>query len=238
MRAILRALPVVCAIVLVVAALARAILHLRDLNGIQHIAGIWMALAQYGNAGVLYPSLEADGVYAGTRYMPLCFGLIAALVRIVGDYVLAAKLMALLSMTALLGGVFVAVRRITGRAVDAVVLTALVLASAEGRAALESPHADALAAAFAVWGLLGVDQSQRQKAKVFLFSFFLFPFAFCLVRRRADDQIQRRGRAGGRRGVSAAARPPLRRGPARALVRAECRGAGAARTRQRWPLSG
>jgi hypothetical protein len=154
MRAILRALPVVCAIVLGIAALARAVLHLRDLHGIQHIAGIWMALAQYGNAGVLYPPLEADGVYAGTRYMPLCFGLIAGLVRIVGDYVLAAKLMALVSMAALLGGVFVAVRRVTGRATDAVILTALVLASAEGRAALESPHADALAAAFAVWGLL------------------------------------------------------------------------------------
>lgn len=176
MRAILRVLSLVCATLLLVAALARAVVHLRDLSGIQHIAGIWMALAQYAGAGIWYPPLECDGVYAGTRYMPLCFGLIAVVVKLVGDYVLAAKLMALASMTALLFGVFVAVRRITGRTLDALILTALVLASPEGRTALLSPHADALAASLAVFGLLTI-QRERVCAKHSLVSALLFAAA-------------------------------------------------------------
>ncbi len=157
---LIRVLSLLCAVVLLVSAAVRAVVHLRDLSGIQHIAGIWMALAQYGNAGVLYPPLEADGFYAGTRYMPLCFGLIAGLVRIVGDYVVAAKLMALASMVLLLAGVFVAVRRLTGRALDALLLTGLVLASPEARTALLSPHADALAAALTLAGLLLIDRGR------------------------------------------------------------------------------
>jgi hypothetical protein len=157
---LVRVLSLLCAVVLLGTAAVRAIVHLRDLTGIQHIAGIWMALAQYGNAGVLYPPLEADGVYAGTRYMPLCFALIAGLVKLAGDYVTAAKLLALASMTGLLAGVFVAVRRITGRALDALLLTALVLASPEGLTALLSPHADALAAALAVAGLLVLERGK------------------------------------------------------------------------------
>ena len=176
MRAILRVLSLACAILLLVAALARAVVHLRDLSGIQHIAGIWMALAQYAGAGVWYPPLECEGVYAGTRYMPLCFGLIAVLVKLVGDYVLAAKLMALGSMTALLLGVFVAVRRITGRTLDALILTALVLASPEGQAALLSPHADALAAALAVFGLLTIER-ERVRAGHLILSVLLFAAA-------------------------------------------------------------
>lgn len=176
MRVILRVLSLVCAIVLIVAALARAVAHLRDLSGIQHIAGIWMALAQYAGAGIWYPPLECDGVYAGTRYMPLCFGLIAVLVKLVGDYVLAAKLMALASMTALLCGVFISVRRITGRTLDALMLTALVLASPEGRAALLSPHADALAAALALFGLLTIER-ERVRAGHLILSVLLFAAA-------------------------------------------------------------
>jgi hypothetical protein len=180
MRAILRVLSLACALLLLVVALARAVVHLRDLSGIQHIAGIWMTLAQYAGAGIWYPPLECDGVYAGTRYMPLCFGLIAILVKLVGDYVLAAKLMALASMTALLLGIFVAVRRISGRTLDALILTALVLASPQGLAALLSPHADALAAALTVWGLFAVSQCRRQNAECRMKNRGLYS-AFCIL---------------------------------------------------------
>jgi hypothetical protein len=158
-------LSLVCALVLLGSAAVRALIHLRDLTGIQHIAGVWMALAQYSEAGILYPPLEAEGVYAGTRYMPLCFAVIARLAPLVGDYVVAAKLMALATMVMLLAGVFVAVRRITGRTRDALILTGLVLALPEALAALLSPHADALAAALAVAGLLVISQCRMQNAE-------------------------------------------------------------------------
>jgi hypothetical protein len=134
--------------------LVGALLHLRDLSGIQHLAGIWMALAAYLDQGVFYPPLEADGFYAGTRYMPLLFGLIAALARLTGSYLVAAKLAALFSTLLLLGGVFAAARRFTGRPLDAFAFAALLLAFPEGSSALLSPHADALPVALAVWGLL------------------------------------------------------------------------------------
>jgi hypothetical protein len=147
-----------CAIAILVLAGMRAITHLNDLTGIHHIAGIWMALAKYCNDGVLYPPLESEGVYAGTRYVPVCFGLIAGLVKITGDYVTAAKGMALGSMVLLLGGVFFAVRRATGRWLDALALTGLVMVSPEALTALLSPHADALAAALTVVGLLLIER--------------------------------------------------------------------------------
>jgi hypothetical protein len=146
-----------CAAVLFASSAAQAFLHLRDvsdLGHLQHITGVWMALAQYGNAGVLYPPLQADGWYAGTRYMPLCVGVIAVLEPLTADYLLAAKLMSLGSMAVLLTGVFIAVRRTTGRTLDAVVFTGLLLALPEATLALLIPHADALAAAFALAGLL------------------------------------------------------------------------------------
>jgi hypothetical protein len=148
--------------------LARALLHLRDLSGIHHLAGVWMALASYYNQGIFYPPLEADGFYAGTRYMPLLFVLIAGLSRVVGDYLVAAKLAALLSTTLLLSGVFVAVRRATGRLADAFAMTALVLAFPEGTSALLSPHADALPVGLALWGLLLIDREKVRPWQVIL----------------------------------------------------------------------
>jgi hypothetical protein len=159
---VLLVLSSLAALLILLAALPRALLHLNDLTGIQHIAGIWMSLAWYSNAGVLYPPLEADGVYAGTRYMPVCFWLLAGLVKITGDYLVAAKLMALGSMVVLLAGVFLAVRRITGRFLPAVILTGLVLAAPEGMTALLSPHADALAVALTLLGLLLVERTSEE----------------------------------------------------------------------------
>src|SRR5207248_1605062 len=51
-------------------------------------------------------------------------------------------------------GTFLAARRLTGRNLDALALAGLVLAFPEGLGALLAPHADALAAALAVLGLL------------------------------------------------------------------------------------
>src|SRR6516162_1618811 len=121
-----RVLLVTVAACLLAGAAAQALWYLNDLSGVGHIAGIWMTLARALDGGTLYPPLEADGCYAGTRYMPVLFGLITGLARLTGDYLVSAKLAALLSFGLLLAGVFVASRRITGRTTAALVLTALV----------------------------------------------------------------------------------------------------------------
>jgi hypothetical protein len=144
--------------ILLACCLTLAVMHLRDLSNIRHLHGVWMALAAYLDQGVFYPPLEDDGFYAGTRYMPLVFVLVSGLNQIVGDYLLAAKLSALLSMAVVLTGVFTAVRPLTGRYSDAVALSALVVAFIGGLSALLAPHADALPVGLALWGLLLIDR--------------------------------------------------------------------------------
>ena len=151
---ILRVLGTVFAVAVSADALAQALLHLRDLSQVNHITGVWLTLAQALRDGVLYPPLEQDGHYAGTRYMPLVFALVALLAKITGDFLLAAKLTSLLSMTGLLAVVFVAVRRACGNALDAFILTSVILVFPEGRRVLLWPHVDALAVALSVGGLL------------------------------------------------------------------------------------
>ena len=81
-------------LVAILTAVALALFHLCDLSRIQHIAGVWMGLAGALNDGVLYPPLDDAGFYGGTRYMPPVFALIAALARLTGDILVAAKLTA------------------------------------------------------------------------------------------------------------------------------------------------
>jgi hypothetical protein len=157
---ILRVLGTVFAVAVCADALAQALPHLRDLSQVNHITGVWLTLAQALRDGVLYPPLEQDGHYAGTRYMPLFFALIALLAKIGGDFLLAAKLTSLLSMAGLLAVVFVAVRRACGNAVDAFILTSVVLVFPEGRRVLLWPHVDALAVALSVGGLTVVSRER------------------------------------------------------------------------------
>ena len=63
-------LTVLLALATLASGLVLAGLHLGDLYAVQHVSGIWMALARSLNEGVFYPPLESGGCYAGTRYSP------------------------------------------------------------------------------------------------------------------------------------------------------------------------
>src|SRR5512132_3924697 len=65
--------------------------HVDDAYEVDHVAGGWMALAEYLTHGTLYPSFF-DGVhYGGTRYMPLQIALHGGLARITGEYLVSGK---------------------------------------------------------------------------------------------------------------------------------------------------
>ncbi len=164
------------ALVLAVGA-ARGILLLNDLSGMNHVGGIWMTLAQYLNDGVFYPPLQDDGYYAGTRYMPLLFGAIAVVGRVTGNYLLAAKGVTFLATAALAALTGVAAWHSTRRRLDALALAGLVLAFPEGLRALLSPHADSLAVALSVAGLLAVAGTPARRARAVLAA-ALFALAF------------------------------------------------------------
>ena len=134
-------------------ALLLGLVHLNDLYAVHHVSGIWMALARSLNSGMFYPPLQDAGFYGGTRYTPLFFSLIAGLAWVTPNYLVAAKLAALLSMVVLVSGVAAAIRQMTGRWQE-VPLAALLLAIPQGLGAIVLPHADALAAGLGVWGLV------------------------------------------------------------------------------------
>jgi hypothetical protein len=54
-------------------------------------SGVWAGLAQYANGGTLYPALEAEGTYGGTRYMPIPIVMHAAASRLSGEYFVSGK---------------------------------------------------------------------------------------------------------------------------------------------------
>jgi hypothetical protein len=136
-------------------ALLLALLHLDDLYAAHQGPGIWMALARALNAGTLYPPLQEDGYYGGTRYTPLFFTLTAGLAWTTPDYLVAAKLAALLSVAVLVSAIAAAIRQMTGRW-NEVPLVALVLAFPQGLNAALMPHSDALAAGLTIWGLVAL----------------------------------------------------------------------------------
>jgi hypothetical protein len=152
--------------VLLLSASLLAVVHLDDLYAAQQGPGIWIALARSTNDGLLYPPLQDDGSYAGTRYTPLFFLLAAALARITPDYLMAAKVASLLSVALLASAVFMTARRLTGRWLDALGLTGLLLALPQGLNAVLMPHADALSAALSVWGLAAVASSEGRPGRL------------------------------------------------------------------------
>jgi hypothetical protein len=175
LRPMLSRLTLALAIIILASGVLLVAIHLDDLYAVHHVPGIWMALAQSLNQGVFYPPLESAGRYAGTRYSPLFFISIAGLSWLTPGYLAAAKLAAVFSVGLLLAGLFTAIRRIGGKTIDAMTLACLLLAFPQGLAALLLPHADALAAGLAVWGLLALP-SQTRKGRLGLAA-FLFTLA-------------------------------------------------------------
>ena len=82
------------AVVVLTSLVAVIIGHLTDRYHLNFATGVYAALAARLNAGVLYPALYDGANYGGTRYMPLFFGLHAALARCTGEYILSGKLIA------------------------------------------------------------------------------------------------------------------------------------------------
>jgi hypothetical protein len=80
--------------------------HISDLARIDHVAGTWLALADWVHHGKFYPAFYDGEFYAGTRYLGLPIMAIAALGGITGDLLSAGKLLNLVQAVALVAAVF------------------------------------------------------------------------------------------------------------------------------------
>jgi uncharacterized membrane protein YqjE len=79
----------------VLAIVVLAVIHIDDLFSIHLTEGLRIALAKYANTGQLFPPLQEDGFYGGTRYMPLPIIMHGALSLVLGDYIVPGKILGL-----------------------------------------------------------------------------------------------------------------------------------------------
>jgi Glycosyltransferase family 87 len=89
-----------------------AFAHLRDRFQVHHLQGVWMALADYAERGVLYPALYDGSHYGGTRWMPLPILANSLAARVTGDLIIGGKTVAILLMLCTVAAIFVVLRRL------------------------------------------------------------------------------------------------------------------------------
>lgn len=85
--------------------------HVDDAYGVDHVAGTWLALAGYAAEGALYPPIYDGEAFGGTRYMPIPIVLHGGLGQLIGDQLVAGKLIAYGLMAALAVLVVLVLRR-------------------------------------------------------------------------------------------------------------------------------
>jgi hypothetical protein len=106
--------------------------HVGDSYGVDHVAGTWLALAQRLGEGTLYPPLYDGESFGGTRYMPIPIVLHGGLGLLIGDYLVAGKLIAYTMMAALVVVVVLVLRRERCPFPVAALLTATLLVTGTG----------------------------------------------------------------------------------------------------------
>jgi hypothetical protein len=123
-------------------------------------SSVWMAQARAVGLDEPYPALYDGRVYGGSRYAPLPFFAWAAAAGLIGDYLVAGKLLTYLVGLVLLGLTFAVSRRLSRSIPIALLLTSSVLVAVPGLVATTStPRGDALALLFQLLAVSLVDRS-------------------------------------------------------------------------------
>ena len=131
-----------------------AVAHVNDRYQIDHEAGAWMALARFAADGTLYPPLVEDGIYGGTRWMPLQIAASGGLAWVTGEELVSGKLFAYIVFAVLLALVFFALRQQRCPLPLALGLSSVLLVTDTGLLAATSIYGDALSVAFQVGALI------------------------------------------------------------------------------------
>jgi hypothetical protein len=134
-------------------------------NALNHVSGVWLALADDLARGTLYRPLEADGRYGGTRYFPLVFALEAGLaaghpgpparaggLRLIG----AGQAVSLAAGLLLVAGVAALLAAAGAGAAPALAAGVLALAGLAGQRALADARGDLLPVALSALALAAV----------------------------------------------------------------------------------
>lgn len=163
---------------LALAAAARVPLAWASGNGLNHVAGAWIALADDAAHGLLYrPLAEPGGASGGTRFFPLWIGLHAALIRLGADPIRGGLLLALVAAVATLLGAFTLLRRLGLDREPAAAFAALVLAGFAVQLGATAVRGDLLPIALGLFGLALVAEDRAPRAVVAAAALFALAFA-------------------------------------------------------------
>jgi len=147
------ALSLVSALTVVAVFLWRAFYAHRSLYNIGWVSGVWLGLARDLVDGVFYRPLISEIGYGGTRYMPLHFSLLAALMKLGVPPIAAGLVVSLAAAVALFSALAVWMRRANLPHAGALLVGALALAPYFVQDTIFELRSDVLAAAFEVAGL-------------------------------------------------------------------------------------
>lgn len=123
-------------------------------------SGIWSMLADDVLRGDWYRPVTADGNFGGTRYMPLFFVLIAGMMRVVADPVVAGCLVFQMTVVALGISIWAVLREMKLAPLSRLPLSGLIVCTATYQDAWFTPRCEYLAAAllvFVLWCLLRME---------------------------------------------------------------------------------
>jgi hypothetical protein len=132
-------------------------------EGVNLVSGVWLALARDTQDGVFYRALAGSGEYGGTRYFPLLFLLIAALLRVGLPAIAAGQVASLAGGVVLAVGAFRFVRALGRSSADAVIASALAVAPYLVQQAMFAIRADPLAAGLVLNGCAPVARRLRDE---------------------------------------------------------------------------
>jgi hypothetical protein len=145
---------ILAAAVLLLMVMSRAATSWRTDANLDHVAGVWIALAADVKDGVFYRPLFGERGYGGTRYFPLEFVLHGELLKLGGDPEITGYALSLLETLALLAGVYFLLRRLGVDTFLAGCSAGCVLAANSAQYGLLTIRGDLLPAALNVWGLV------------------------------------------------------------------------------------
>ena len=165
-----------CLPLVAVIAVIRAAIHVRACwitdAEIDHPAGVMIAMAVDLTHGLFYRPLFGAAGYGGTRYFPLYFVLDALLLKGGVPVLLGGYLISFASMVFLLAGIFCLLQRMGAERWLAAACAGTLLASVSAQYAIVSPHADVLASALNVWGLVIIVGPKCNSRRTFLAAIF------------------------------------------------------------------
>ena len=143
---------------------------------LDHVAGVWVALALDLKRGLFYRAPYGPPGYGGTRFFPLYFCLHAAFMRVMG-WRAAGYFLSAASVVLLLTGIYVLLRWLE---IDRWLAVAAVLATLAGSSVQDSflgIREDGMAAMFSVWGLALCVGREPSRRRIFAAA-LLFSLAF------------------------------------------------------------